>query len=143
MSKTKVRLMRVLIDTNVILDFVLNRVPFADGATALFQHIEKQTFSAVVSASSVTDIFYLLQKEKVDAVAFLKDFLSAVDVLGVDKEIIMYALYSGWTDFEDAVQVQVAIENSIDAIITRNTKDYSRLKEIQVLTPTELLLKIQ
>ena len=51
--------MRVLIDTNVILDFVLNRVPFADGATALFQHIEKQIFSAVVSASSVTDIFYL------------------------------------------------------------------------------------
>ena len=54
MSKTKVRLMRVLIDTNVILDFVLNRVPFADGATALFQHIEKQIFSAVVSEITVS-----------------------------------------------------------------------------------------
>ena len=135
--------MRVLIDTNVILDFVLNRVPFAGDAAMLFQHIEKQTFSAVVSASAVTDIFYLLQKEKVDAIAFLKDFLSAVDVLGVDKAIIMYALYSGWTDFEDAVQAQVAIENNIDAIITRNTKDYSKLKEVQVLTPTKLLQKIQ
>jgi len=135
--------MRVLIDTNVILDFVLNRVPFAGAAATLFQHIERQTFSAVVSASAITDIFYLLKKEKVDAVAFLKDFLSAVDVLGVDKAIIMYALYSGWTDFEDAVQAQVAIENNIDAVITRNTKDYNRLKEIQVLTPTELLKKIQ
>jgi len=135
--------MKVLIDTNVILDFVLNRVPFAADATAIFQHIEQQTFSAVVSASAVTDIFYLLQKEKVDAFAFLKDFLTAVDVLGVDKSIIMYALYSGWTDFEDAVQAQVAIENNIDAVITRNTKDYRRLKEIQVLTPTGLLQKIQ
>jgi len=135
--------MRVLIDTNVVLDFVLNRTPFADGATALFQHIEQQTFSAVVSASAITDIFYLLKKEKVDAIAFLKDFLLAVDVLGVDKTIVMYALHSGWTDFEDAVQAQVAIENNIDAIITRNTKDYSQLKEIQVFTPTELLQKIQ
>ena len=135
--------MRVLIDTNVILDFVLNRVPFADGATALFQHIEQQTFSAVVSASSVTDIFYLLQKEKVNAIAFLKDFLSGVDVLGVDKAIIMCALYSGWTDFEDAIQAQVAIENNIDAVITRNTKDYDKLKKTQVLTPTELMQKIR
>ena len=51
--------------------------------------------------------------------------------MGVDKTIIMYALYSGWTDFEDAVQAQVAIENNIDAVITRNTKDYKKLKEIQ------------
>ena len=133
--------MRVLVDTNVIIDFVLNRAPFADEATILFQHIEQQTFSAVVSASAVTDIFYLLKKEKVDAIAFLKDFLSVVDVLGVDKTIIMYALHSGWTDFEDAVQAQVAIENNIDAIVTRNTKDYSQLKEIQVFTPIELLQK--
>jgi len=135
--------MRVLVDTNVILDFVLNRVPFADDAAILFQYVEQQTFSAVISASAVTDIFYLLNKEKVDAIAFLKDFLSVVDVLGVDKTIIMYALYSGWTDFEDSVQAQVAIENNIDAIITRNKRDYSRLQEIQVLTPTELLQKIQ
>lgn len=135
--------MRVLIDTNVILDFVLNRVPFADDAATLFQYIERHTFSAAISASAVTDIFYLLNKEKVDAIAFLKDFLSAVDVLGVDKAIIMYALHSGWTDFEDAVQAQVAIENNIDAVITRNPKDYNRLQEIQVLTPTELLHKIQ
>ena len=132
--------MRILIDTNVILDFVLNRIPFA-GVATLFHHIEQQTFSAAVSASSITDIFYLLKKEKVDAIAFLKDFLSGVDILGVDKTIIMYALYSGWTDFEDAVQSQVAIENNIDAVITRNTKDYNRLKEIQVFTPTELLQK--
>jgi predicted nucleic acid-binding protein len=135
--------MRVLIDTNIILDFVLNRAPFADGAVALFQHIEKQTFSAAVSASAVTDIYYLLQREKVDACAFLKEFLLGVDVLGVDKMVIMYALYSGWTDFEDAVQAQVAIENDIDVVVTRNTKDYSQLKRIQVLTPMELLQKIQ
>ena len=135
--------MKVLIDTNVILDFVFNRVPFANDAAMIFQHIERQTFFAVVSASAITDIFYLLKKDKVDAIAFLKDFLSGVDVLGVDKTIIMCALYSGWTDFEDAVQAQIAIKNNIDAVITRNTKDYNRLKEIQVLTPAELLQKIQ
>jgi len=53
----------------------------------------------------------------------------------------MYALYSGYIDFENAVQTQVAIENNIDVIIIRNTKDYRQLKEIQALTPTELLQK--
>ncbi|MCL2329371.1 MAG: PIN domain-containing protein [Bacteroidetes bacterium] len=131
--------MKVLIDTNIILDFVLNREPFADDAAELFYRIEQETFSAAVSASAVTDIFYLLQKAKVDACAFLKEFLLGVDVLGVDKTIIMYALHSGWTDFEDAVQAQVAIENDVDVIVTRNTKDYKQLKRIQVLTPAELL----
>jgi len=135
--------MKVLIDTNVVLDFVFNRVPFANDAVMLFQHIERQTFSAVVSASAITDIFHLLKKNKIDAIAFLKDFLLGVDVLGVDKTIIMRALYSGWTDFEDAVQAQVAIGNNIDAVITRNTKDFNKLEGIQVLTPTELLQKIQ
>ena len=51
--------MKVLIDTNVILDFALNRKPFADEAAAIFQHTERHTFSAHISASAVTDIFYL------------------------------------------------------------------------------------
>ena len=135
--------MKILIDTNVVLDFALNREPFADEATEIFQHIERKTFSAAVSASSITDIFYILQKSKIDAFAFLKDFLLEVDVLNVDKTIIMYALYSDWADFEDAVQAQVSIENNVDVIVTRNTKDFEKLKNVKILTPAELIRYVE
>ena len=134
--------MKILIDTNVVLDFAFNREPFASDAAEIFRHIEQKKISATVSASAITDIFYILHKRKVDAFAFLKDFLLDIDVLGVDKMIIMYALYSGWTDFEDAVQAQVSIENHVDIIVTRNITDFEKLANIKVLTPSELLLHL-
>jgi predicted nucleic acid-binding protein len=127
--------MKVLIDTNVILDFVLNRTPFADDTAILFLHIEQQTFHASVSASAVTDIFYLLKKEGIDAIAFMKDIFTAIDVLSVDKAIILSALYSDWADFEDAVQSHTAIENEVDIIIIRNTKDFKPLGQLKIMNP--------
>ena len=92
-----------------------------------------------ISAMSATDIFYVLRRAKIDAFDYLKKLLKIVDVLEVDKNIIITALYSGWTDFEDDVQSNVAIENSMDAIITRNTKDFQQLKKMKVLTPKEFI----
>ena len=92
-----------------------------------------------ISAMSATNIFYVLHRAKLDAFDYLKKLLKIVDVLEVDKDIIITALYSGWNDFEDAVQSNVAIENSMDVIITRNTKDFQQIKKMKVLTPKEFI----
>lgn len=65
--------------------------------------------------------------------------IQVIEVLGVDKQTIINALSLNWTDFEDAVQTQTAIENEIDFIITRNTKDFKKTKKIKVLTPDEFI----
>ena len=132
-------MIKVLLDTNIVLDIALERPLFVEEASQVFLKISKNKILGYVSATTVTDIFYVLNRAKIDAVGYLKKLLKIVDVLDVDKDIIITALYSGWTDFEDAVQAQVAIENEIDIVITRNTKDFQKEKEIKVLTPKEFI----
>ena len=102
--------------------------------------IEKKIIG-YVSASAVTDIVYILQKEngKINTIQFLKELFEYIDILGVDKTIIINALNSNWKDFEDAVQGNVAKENSLDLIITRNTKDFVKMKGVQIVDPFNFL----
>jgi len=132
-------MIKALLDTNVVLDIALARPLFCDDASEIFLKINESKMLGYVSATSVTDIFYVLHRAKIDAIGYLKKFLKIVDVLEVDKDLIITALYSGWTDFEDAVQMQVAIENEMDVIITRNTKDFQNTKQIKVLTPKDFI----
>jgi len=62
-----------------------------------------------------------------------------IDILGIDKDLILNALYSDWKDFEDAVQAQAAVENELDVIITRNTKDFKQNTTVRILTPDEFV----
>ena len=62
-------------------------------------------------------------------------------ILGVDKTIIIRALNSNWKDFEDAVQGNVAKENSLDLIVTRNTKDFAKMEGVQIVDPIHFLTK--
>jgi len=75
-----------------------------------------------------------------DAFKYLKELLRTVDVLNVDKNTIINALYLGWADFEDAVQSQVAIGNNIDTIVTRNTKDFQKIGNVEILTPKDFIV---
>lgn len=132
---------KALVDTNVIMDIACRREPFYDDSAGVFTKIDKNKLQGYVSASIVTDVFYLLQKDigKENALSFLKDLLKIVDVLAVDKEVILKALYSGSIDFEDSVQTHVALQNGLDIIVTRNVKDYDTGKNVRVLTPHELM----
>ena len=132
-------MIKALLDTNVVLDIALERPLFYEEASEVFVKIYENKILGYISATSVTDIFYVLNRAKIDAFSYLKKLLKIVDVLEIDKDIIITALYSGWTDFEDAVQGQVAIENELDVIITRNTKDFQGIKNIKVLTPKEFI----
>lgn len=128
---------KILIDTDVILDFFFDRKPFAEHATIILSHCEKGILEGYITPVIISNIYYLLRRtakhEKV--VDALKQLLSITHVLQMDRLVIEKALHSGFKDFEDALQNFAAINNgSIEVIITHNVKDYKK-SEIGVLTP--------
>ena len=135
--------MRILIDTNVILDVLLKRSPFYETAIEVLKLSARDDIQEFVSASAITDIYYIAYKNLRDKAAvreLLKKLLLIVSVAGVSEEEIQKALE--FTDFEDSVQYSVAALNEMDGIITRNVKDYSSA-ETQVWEPAQFLKAVQ
>jgi len=133
---------KVLLDTNIVIDLAQKRMPFFTDTVKIFKLINDKKIAGYVSATAATDIFYILQKTdgKEQTLLFLKKLFKVVDIICVDKLLILKALYSGWNDFEDAVQAQVAVENQIDMIITRNTNDFEKLTDIKVISPEKFII---
>ncbi|GHT52560.1 PIN domain-containing protein [Bacteroidia bacterium] len=134
-------MMRALIDTNVVLDLALQRSPFTETAQQLFDDIEAGKLVGYITASSTTDIFYILRKaqQREKALVFLKGLIQTVTMLDVSANIVNEALYSDFTDFEDAVQYYTAMTNGMDAIITRDPQDFTNSR-IPVYSPEELMI---
>ena len=134
--------MNVLIDTNIALDVLLNRKPFFELSQLVILASEQKIINGYVTASSVTDIFYITNKHlKNRALTYqmLKEHLiGAVMVAAVDGNTITDALDLQWEDFEDCVQYLVGETINADYIVTRNPKDYKD-KSIDIVTPEELL----
>ena len=133
--------MRLLIDTNVILDYLLARQGFQEDAIRIFSLAAYDDTYEFVSSSAVTDIFYHVNKELHDSYAAqskLRELFKILTVLDVTQLDVMKALELHWKDFEDAVQYAVALSNQVDVIITRNRKDFEG-GLIPVLTPQEFL----
>ncbi|MBO4319752.1 MAG: PIN domain-containing protein [Treponema sp.] len=135
--------MQVLIDTNIVLDMLLNRTDFVQAAVKIFK-IPDDTVQKYVSASAITDIHYIAYQEirdKSKVRDLLKKVLQIIHVSGVSEEDIVSALNSDWNDFEDSVQNAVAESNEYDAIITRNKSDYKK-SNLSIFSPDEFLAKI-
>jgi hypothetical protein len=103
--------------------------------------INRKEIPVFVSATTVTDIYYILKKSGThfSAIEFIQSFLEYVDIAGVDKIIIINALRAGLNDFEDSVQIQTAVMNNISTIITRNKSDF-KTTDVNVFTPDEFLI---
>lgn len=135
---------KILLDTNIILDIALKREPhFADSAILIKKLDEKNIF-AFITATTITDIYYISKKAKNHntAIKFIKNLLQVVDILGVNKEIILLSLQSELPDFENAVQLNSAELNSIKTAITRNKKDFKNTN-LKIETPGEFLSKLK
>ncbi len=134
---------KILIDTNIVLDLALEQEGFVKGALELLRFTARHKIKPCITASSATDIYYVLRKQKghKSAVGFLKQLIKFSKILGVEKRIILRALNSKMNDFEDAVQTETAINNDINVIITRNKKDYQN-SELQIFSPTEYIGKV-
>lgn len=132
---------KVLIDTDVILDFFFDREPFSENAAQIFSFCESKSIKGFVTPVICSNVYYLLKQtakhEKV--IEKLSQLMTIMDVLSMDRDIVLPALGSGFKDFEDALQNFTAIKSGfIDVIITRNVKDYVK-SDIGVFTPESYL----
>ncbi len=134
--------MKLFLDTNVVLDFVLNRTPFNKDACELIELALSHKFELCISSSSITDIYYILSKktDKKTALNFTEDLTINFKITDVNQIIIKAAIKLNFNDFEDAVQYQSAFHAKANVIITRNTKDFIKSK-IKVFTPLEFTKK--
>lgn len=135
--------MKVLIDTNVVLDIALNRKPFVENAALLWRLAEQKKITACLSNTSITDIFYIINKHagQEKARAFVADILDTFKLVDIDEEGFREALNSGMNDFEDAVQYVICERNGCDVLATRNKADYP--DRPNVLDPAELIERIR
>lgn len=134
--------MKVLVDTNVVLDIALNRKPFVEDAALLWRLAEQGEITACLSNTSITDIFYIINKHAGQGKArgFIADILDTFSLADIDEEGFREALGSDMADFEDAVQYVICERNGCDALVTRNKVDFG--DRANVLEPAELIERI-
>ena len=133
--------MKLLIDTNVVLDVLLRREPFFRTAAEVLNLTQRDEVREYVSASAITDIYYIANKQMKDRDAvrdLLKRLLMIVSVAAVSKWEIQNALNLAWGDFEDSVQYSVVLLNEMDGIVTRNPSDYQDAN-IRIWLPEQAL----
>ena len=133
--------MKLLIDTNIVLDVLLKREPFYQDAVKVMNMAQYDDVQEYISASAVTDIYYIAYRQIKDrtlVLELIKRLLMVVSVAAVSEREIRNALKTGWKDFEDAVQYSIAFLNEMDGLITRNSKDYE-LADINICSPEQVL----
>jgi predicted nucleic acid-binding protein len=140
MAETETRLLRVLLDVDVILDVLARREPFFGDSAALLAACETGICEGLVAAHTVTTLWYLLAKHHDAAYARsrVSELLRIVQVAPVDADVIQRALVGGLADFEDGVQMAAATGAAADYVVTRNLADFSR-GPVPALAPAELL----
>jgi len=134
--------MKVLVDTNVVMDVLLRRSPFYQDSFTIFQLVDLERINGCLSASSITDVFYLLSKDRHNSgevYRIMDELIDLFSVIPVSETTISAALALRWKDFEDAVQYITAKENDITHIITQNKKDYENT-DINCFSPAEFII---
>jgi len=128
-------------DTNIIMDMLLEREPFADDSCTILALCEERRIDGFVSASSVTDIYYLVRKHTHStdlAYKAVGKLLEIVKVCSVTNNDVLTAFQKKARDFEDCLMATCAKSIHCDYIVTRNKKDFEEFN-IPLLTPSEFL----
>ena len=135
--------MRILLDTNVVLDVLQTREPFSHHATELFARVERGELEGVLCATTLTTIDYLLTQAMSgqEAKAIIRRLLGLFGVAAVTRVVLEAALASPMPDFEDAVLAHAASHAGAERIITRNTRDF-RDSPVLPMDPTEFLAQL-
>jgi len=133
--------MRVLLDTNIVLDYLGANQGFTEEAGKVFDLADERKDIKLVSSSSITDILYVLRRAVKDRDLVRRkyeSFREKISILSVTENDIDTAFARDWKDFEDAVQYTVAESNGVDCIITRNKGDFEEDK-IPCYSPQEFI----
>ena len=137
-------MIRVFLDTNILVDLIADRKPFSKHAIEIFKYAEELKVQLFTSSHSIATTHNLLKKyvDEKELRAILANLLEFLEVIPVDLDVLKKGLRSNHKDFEDAIQILCASSIAgISFIVTRNTKDF-KTSEIVVLTPDELCLKL-
>ena len=133
--------MKVLLDTNILLDVLEKRIPYFSDSYQVFMKAAGNEIEAIIGAGSITDIYYVLKRNSKNAQQALgltinmMQIVTPVDTKAID---VQEATKMGFSDFEDAVVTATAIRESVDYIITRNAGDFSA-SPIPAIQPSDFL----
>ncbi|MEM7128864.1 MAG: PIN domain-containing protein [Chloroflexota bacterium] len=132
--------MHILIDTNTILDALLNRSPWAKDATTIWERCTDGLDTGYIPASILSDIYYITrrQTDRENALKYIELCFNSFKLCSVNANVIASALQLPHKDFEDNIFIACAILHSMDAIVTRNTSDFQH-SPIDVYTPSDWL----
>lgn len=131
--------MKVLIDTNIIVDVALDRDPFFTQSEQIVRLAELKQIEGYISASTFSDLYYVIRKTKGKdwTFQFLQRMATICHIATVDQAVISMALAANFRDFEDAIQYSTAVMSQLDAIVTRNPQDFAGAT-LQIMTPDAL-----
>lgn len=131
--------MKVFLDSDIILDFLLKREPFFIEALQLFILKEKEDFKLYTSAIIISNVYYISSKQfpKPLIKQKIKELSSIIQIVDSTRQSIYQSFESDFSDFEDAIQYHTALESKCTFFITRNTKDYKKAKNMRVLTAAQ------
>jgi predicted nucleic acid-binding protein len=136
---------KILVDTNILLDYFLKREPFYQYAREILTLCKSDKIQGCIASHSISNMFYILRKEysSKERRILLMNLCSIFDVVGIDKSKLMNGLENEtFADFEDCLQMECAKEFGAQYIVTRNTDDY-KTSEIPAITPREYLKALE
>ena len=130
--------MKILFDTNVVLDVLMDREPFSNAAAELFATVEEGSGVGYLCATTLTTVYYLAEKTlgAKSAKQAIQKLLALFEVATVNRPVLETALQARFNDFEDAVVYAAALHAGVDVIVTRNEVDFKR-STIPVYSPLE------
>lgn len=132
---------KIFIDSDVVIDFFTDRKLFANPASEIFELNEKGEIQLYLSAASINNIYYIVRRflGHKNTLKVVEELTEMLEIVSTTKEEILQALKNDFKDFEDSIQYSCALTISdIEAILTRNTKDYTN-SQIAVFTPENYL----
>ena len=135
--------MNILLDTNVVLDVLLNRAPWVAEASAVWDAHRDGRVSAHLAAFALPTIFYIVRKQNdlTRAHDGVRVCLETLEIAPVERSTLELARSQPLSDYEDNLQIACAIEAQLRAIVTRNPADFAK-SPVPALTPAELLRQI-
>ena len=132
---------RILIDTNVLLDYLLEREPFFEDAKEIVVSCAEGKAKGCIAAHSITNMFFILRKDysAKERREILSNLCSIFDVEGIDKAKLLSGLANeDFLDFEDCLQMECAKSFGANYIVTRNVADYS-VSDVKAIGPKDYL----
>ncbi len=131
---------KVFLDTDVLLDLFLEREPYHTAALQLLSSLKRTKTVCYTSPVVLANVNYILAKAKGReySIGKLRSLRTILSVLPIDESMVDAAVAAPQRDFEDTLQLQCALANGVDTIITRNVRHYPRTR-IQVVDPMQYL----